>query len=106
MQEKRLTRYPDVRFVRRDACSLKEVADYIAGTGAPPACYIHDGKKVGLAEQKDCPDVELTIKRMTPGDKVLVIRRRQGSTDLPSGVLIDEEELRESRLRFLFYVRQ
>ena len=105
MRELSLSSDPTVRFVRRDALTLKEVASYIAGENVPSSLWVEDGREEGLADQKDCPPIEETMRRLLPGEKVLVIRRRPNSTDLPSGIKLDEEELRESNLRFLFYVK-
>lgn len=106
MREMSLTSDPSIRFIRRDARSFKEVADYISGKTAPSVLWVDDGKKEGLADQRDCPSVEESLRKMSEGDKLLVVRTRPGSWEsLPTGMLLEAEDLRESGMRFLFYVK-
>jgi hypothetical protein len=93
-------------YIKRDAYSLKEVADYIAGVGV--GNHLNLGPTVGLEPQENCPGREAMIDMLRPGDKVLIQKRRAANPTaeyLPSGVILSVEELRDSGLRFQFLCR-
>ena len=97
---------PSKRFIKRDAYSLQEVADYIAGIGV--GAHLSLGDSPGLEPRENCPARGAMIERLRPGDKVLIQKKRASNSTvdyLPSGVVLSVDELKESGLRFLFLCR-
>lgn len=103
MKERFLKSDPSIKFIERDAVSLKEVVKYIAGEGTSLSMFVDNGYD-GLAD--NIASFEIMARKMQFGDKMLIQCPRVGSLkELPCNVLLDEEELRESGMRFKFLVR-
>lgn len=96
---------PQYKFYIRDAYNLNEVVDYISKTDQGQSTWLKDGK-IGLAEETSLPDMEVMLKNLKPGEKLLQYRPKgKTSQHPPKGVQLTLEELRELNLRWMFIVR-
>lgn len=83
--------------------------DWINGKTAPISLQIAPG--IGLAPADKCPSLEACLDRMSKGEKLLVLRRRNhvssqdSLVDLPIETEVTEQDLKESNFRFLFYIK-